>query len=61
MVVNVRRGRDLADGGDGFLLGEAGEVEEVGVLSERVEDGARAVFEGRGREDGDARVWELGG
>lgn len=43
-VLRVIRG--LLDGGDGGVLQEAGEVEEVDVLAVRVEDRVRRPFQG---------------
>lgn len=48
----------LADDGDRVALVPAGEVEEVGVLAVGEEDGAGAIFEVGGGEDGDGVVWE---
>lgn len=46
-------GAGAADDGDGVLLDEAGEVEEVGFLPVGEEDGAGAVLEvGGGEDDG---------
>lgn len=47
-------GAGFADYGEGFGLEEAGEVEEVGVLTVGVENGAGAVFEVGGGEESHA-------
>jgi hypothetical protein len=60
-VVVIEGGAGLADYGECVGLGEAGEVEEVGLLTEGVEDGAGAVLDFGGGEHGDCAGREAEG
>ncbi len=51
-MVVARLGARLPDHGEGLGLGEAGEIEEVGALAVRVEDGARPELHLGRPEDG---------
>jgi len=55
----VRVVGDLVDGGDGAVFLEAGEVEEVAVLAEGVEDGAGGPLEGGGFDEDDRACGEV--